>query len=173
MRHLPPLPAGSVRDEGGRREGGCSANVKRVSGDISYARVGSTAGAAAPRVSKRIGRTAPRSVSLSSNSGLRWSQGSNSWQPAACAVSRSLPAKQHHHQDSGSSEADRRGAHTGYTLLRHQRDHPAVVSPPETLINWPVMNPASSLARKQTAPTTSCGWPMRPSGVARRIRSSN
>src|SRR3972149_4588475 len=44
--------------------------------------------------------------------------------------------------------------------------HPAIVRPPDTLNTWPVMNAASSLARKHTAPTTSSGCPSRPNGIA-------
>lgn len=45
--------------------------------------------------------------------------------------------------------------------------HPAIVSPPETLITWPVMNAASSKARKATAPGMSSGCPTRFIGIAR------
>ena len=39
------------------------------------------------------------------------------------------------------------------------------VQPPSTGITAPVMNEASSLARKSTAAATSRGWPSRPMGV--------
>ena len=48
---------------------------------------------------------------------------------------------------------------------------PAIVRPPETLSTWPVMNAASSLAKKQIAPGRSAGAPMRPSGIERRNAS--
>ena len=44
---------------------------------------------------------------------------------------------------------------------------PAIVRPPDTLITWPVMNPASSEARKATSPGMSSGWPTRFMGIAR------
>jgi opacity protein-like surface antigen len=42
-----------------------------------------------------------------------------------------------------------------------------IVSPPETLITCPVMNAASSEARKATMPGMSSGWPTRFMGMAR------
>jgi DNA-binding transcriptional LysR family regulator len=47
-------------------------------------------------------------------------------------------------------------------------DQPCIVSPPETLSTWPVMNSASSLERNTTAPAISSGLPSRPIGTARR-----
>ena len=41
-----------------------------------------------------------------------------------------------------------------------------MVKPPETLMVWPVTKAASSLARKQTAPGMSSGWPTRFIGMA-------
>src|SRR5258707_11026685 len=44
--------------------------------------------------------------------------------------------------------------------------HPCMVSPPDTLMVWPVMKLASSLARNATMPGRSAGWPRRLSGMA-------
>src|SRR6185503_8586690 len=44
---------------------------------------------------------------------------------------------------------------------------PAIVRPPETLMTCPVMNAASSEARKATMPGMSPGWPTRFIGIAR------
>src|SRR5262249_5674100 len=45
-------------------------------------------------------------------------------------------------------------------------NQPAMVSPPETEMTCPVMNAASSEARKATSPGISSGWPTRFMGIA-------
>jgi len=47
--------------------------------------------------------------------------------------------------------------------------HPAMVRPPDTLSTWPVINAASSLARKQIAPGRSPGSPL---DVLREVQQS-
>src|SRR6185503_11793505 len=47
------------------------------------------------------------------------------------------------------------------------REAHTIVRPPETESVWPVMNPASSEARKTTAGAMSSGTPSRPHGITR------
>ncbi len=58
------------------------------------------------------------------------------------------------------------GANTEFSLSGSCAQ-PAMVRPPDTLITWPVMKPASSEARNATMPGMSSGWPTRFIGIAR------
>jgi DNA-binding transcriptional LysR family regulator len=77
-------------------------------------------------------------------------------------VGRRLPAAARAFMDFSRAE--------GKQLFREclRGDQPCMVSPPETLSTWPVMNSASSLERNSTAPAMSSGLPSRPIGTARR-----